>query len=188
MLLLFVIVLILTVLFYPYLSVVLCRRRALAHLRKTVRRTGSKMRYLRMFPTLSFNRSAKYDLLVEQDNVQYAVKLWSCVYRGSILSVGEKRLVEESRETKIPMTPKAQKKERVLRHRPRVVPVPKRNFQLPKGHEIRSVLLVYPSYGEIRCRRSGGWEKLHSGDTIWDMKMYSPSAFEKLLLQKSSAE
>ena len=173
------------ILLYPYVSVAVCRYRAISNLRSKLRKVGGRMRVLRRFAFASANRSVKYDLLVEKDNVFYAIKFWSCTHRNITLRIkGDGRVCEE-RSSSAPMTPKGSRKERVISYRARYVPKTEYNFKNSSGKKIINVVLVYPSYKSIILDKGGEEHVLHSGDMFFDKVILTPLAFARILSQKS---
>ena len=173
------------VVLYPYISVAICRYKAISNLRSKLRRVGGRMRVLRRFASASANRSAKYDLLVEKDNVFYAVKFWSCTHRDTTLRISKDGRVCEERTVSAPITPKGPRKERAISYRAKYVPKTEYNFKNPSGKKIINVILVYPSYKNIILDREGEERVLHSGDLFFDKVILTPLAFGRILSQKS---
>ena len=179
------IALIAAILLYPYVSVAVCRYRAIVALRSKMRRVGGRMRVLRRFAFASANRSAKYDILVEKDSVFYAVKFWSCTHRNTTLRIGADGRVCEERMGSAPITPKGPRKERAISYRSKYVPKTEYNFKNPSGKKIINVILVYPSYKNIILDKDGEERALHSGDLFFDKVILTPLAFGKILSQKT---
>ena len=187
MLALFVSVAVAALLLYPYAATVILRRRALKDLRKTVRRAGGRMRYLKKAVCLSRNRSRNYDLLIEKNGVWYAVKLWSALHRHTDLCIAGEGSIYEEREIFVPMKTGKRQQKRMMRRRLRQIPKTKYNFRLPKEKSVSRVLLVYPSYRSIRCMTQDGWREIGSGDILFDKTVYSPSAYRACLLGDAHA-
>ena len=179
------IALIAVILLYPYISVAVCRYRAISNLRSKLRRVGGRMRVLRGFAFASSNRSAKYDILVEKDNVFYAVKFWSCAHRNNSLRIFSDGRVCEERMASAPITPRGPLKERAVRYRAKYVPKTEYNFKNLNGKKIINVILVYPSYKNIILDREGEERLLRSGDLFFDKIILTPLAFGKILSQKT---
>lgn len=169
------------VLLYPYISVAVCRYRAIADLRSKLRRVGGRMRVLRRFAFVSSNRSAKYDLLVEKEGVLYAVKFWSCSRRNTVLRIYSDGRVAEERSFTAPITPKGDIRSRTVSYSARYVPKTEYNFKNPKCKKIINVILVYPSYKNIILDNAGDERVLHSGDVFFDKVILTPLAFGKIL-------
>ena len=170
------------VLLYPYVSVILSRKKAIKHLRGVVRRAGGRMRRLHRFVSLTRNLSPRYDLLIAKGDMLYAVKLWSAKRRGVDLLISSDGTVAEQREDRDPLTPKRKVQERVLRSAFYTVPKTRENFTVATGKRVVHILLVYPSYRKVMGYRHMQWVELQSGDRVFDKVLYSPSAFEKHLL------
>ncbi len=173
------------ILLYPYISVAICRYKAISNLRSKLRRVGGRMRVLRRFAFASANRSAKYDLLVEKDNVFYAIKFWSCTHRNTILRISADGRVCEERTASAPITPTGPIKERAIRYRAKYVPKTEYNFKNSSGKKIINVILVYPSYKSIILDRGEEERELHSGDLFFDKVILTPLAFGRILSQSS---
>ena len=171
------------VLLYPYVSVILSRKKAIKHLCGVVRRGGGRVRRLHRFVSLSHNRAPRYDLLVAKGDTLYAVKLWSAKRRGVDLLISSDGTVAEQREDRDPLSPKGKARERILRSAFYTVPKTRENFTVPEGKRVVHILLVYPSYRSVMGYRHMQWVELQSGDRVFDKILYSPSAFEKHLLE-----
>lgn len=175
------------VLLYPYVSAALCRRKSVERLRDTVRRAGGRLRPLHRFVALSRNRAKHYDLLIEQGDTLYAVKLWSAKRRGVDLLISSDGLVAEERADRDPLSPSPKTRERVIRSAFRPVPKTVTRFAVPEGKRVVRILLIYPSYRSVRGYHHMQWVELGSGDRVFDKLLYSPSAFETLLLSQSES-
>ena len=182
-----IVVLIAVILLYPYVSVAVFRYKAIVSLRLKLRRVGGRMRVLRRFAFASSNRSSKYDLLVEKDNVFYAVKFWSCVHRNNSLRICSDGRVCEERLSSPPLTPKGPVKQRAVRYRAKYVPKTQYRFKNPSGKKIINVALVYPSYKNIILDRDGEEAILKSGDQFFDKVILTPLAFGKILSKKTES-
>ena len=174
---------VIAVIIYPYVAVAIYRYKAILHLRVKLRHIGGRMRILRGFVFVSANRSSKYDLLVEKDEILYAVKLWSGAHRNADLRIYSDGRVGEERTNKEPMTPKgrAGDKSKTARYSARQVNKTVYNFKIPNGKKIINVLLIYPSYRNIILERNGEERILQSGDVFFDKVMLTPYAFLKML-------
>lgn len=173
------------VVLYPYISVAVCRYRAIVNLRSKLRRVGGRMRVLRRFAFMSPNRASKYDLLVEKDSVLYAIKFWSCVHKNASLRICSDGRVCEERVSSAPITPRGPRKERAVSYRARYVPKTEYNFKNPNCKKIINVILVYPSYKNIILDKEGDAQILKSGDLFFDKVIMTPLAFGKILSQKN---
>ncbi|MBE6549970.1 MAG: hypothetical protein E7670_06035 [Ruminococcaceae bacterium] len=173
------------VVLYPYISVAVCRYRAISNLRSKLRRVGGRMRVLRRFAFASSNRSAKYDLLVEKDSILYAVKFWSCTHKNTTLRIYSDGRVCEERMLGAPITPKGERKERAISYRAKYVPKTEYNFKNLNDKKIINVILVYPSYKNIILDKGGEERVLHSGDLFFDKVILTPLAFGRILSQKT---
>lgn len=171
------------VVIYPYIAVAIYRYKAIAQLRVKLRHIGGRMRVLRTFACLCANRSSKYDLLVEKNDILYAVKFWSCAHKNTDLRIYPDGRVGEERTHKEPMTPKgrAGDKNKTARYSARQVNKTVYNFKIPNGKKIINVLLVYPSYRNVKLERNGEEKIMQSGDVFFDKIMLTPYAFFKML-------
>ncbi len=170
-------------LLYPYVSIILSRKKMIKHLHGVVRRAGGRMRRLHRFAVLSHNRSPRYDLLIVKGDMLYAVKLWSAKRRGVDLLISSDGTVAEQREDRDPLTPKGRTRERVIRSAFYTVPKTRINFPVAEGKRVVHILLTYPSYRSVMGYRHMQWVELKSGDHVFDKILYSPSALEKHLLE-----
>lgn len=178
----FLIVAVITaVLLYPYISTAFFRYRAISHLRVKLRRVGGRMRVLRRVSCMSANRSSKYDLLVEKNNILYAVKFWSAAHKNVDLRIYSDGRVGEERTLREPITPKGDTKYRTVRYSARYVKKTEYNFKNPNEKKIVNVVLVYPSYKKIILEKNGEEHILNSGDMFFDKIILTPFSFEKIL-------
>ena len=173
-------------LMYPYAATVVLRRRALKKLRKTVRRARGRMRPLKKAVSLCRNRSRCYDLLIEKGSVVYAVKLWSAIRPHTDLCVARDGKLFEEREIPTPLRTEKNRQKRTVRCPILPIPKTKYTFSVPKGKDLRRVLLIYPSYRSIRCETKDAWREIHTGDTLFEKTVFSPSAFSAFLLENSA--
>lgn len=186
MLALLVIVLLIFALGYPYLSAMLSRHRMMKRLKKTCRDCGFRFRPLRRVTLLIRNRGNRYDFLIENKTQVLAVKLWSAYRQGSVLVVTDRGRVFERRYAPILMDVRRNAKVSKMEGRRQAV----RRTQLPISTKDprpqTKLLLVYPSYREV-LRQVGEQEHpLSSGDVIFDKRLVSPSALERLLREQAS--
>jgi hypothetical protein len=175
------------VVLYPYISVAICRYKAIANLRSKLRRVGGRMRVLRRFAFASANRSVKYDLLVEKDSVIYAVKFWSCSHRNTDLRIYSDGRVAEERTFTAPITPRGPVKARSVGYRAKYVPKTEYNFKNSNGKKIINVILVYPSYKNIILDKEGEEQVLHSGDLFFDKVILTPLSFGRILSKSAKS-
>ena len=183
-----VVAVILTVLLFPYASVIVARHRAISALRIKLRHLGGRMRTLRRFPSCSANRTPKYDILVEKDDTFYAVKFWSAAHRNADLRIRADGKVGEERTTTAPLTPRGRVIEKKSKYSARPVPKTKYNFKVPNGKRVVRVVLVYPSYRSVILEKGSEICELHSGDLFFDKIILTPYAFLRLLSDGNDAE
>ena len=176
-----VVAVIAAVLLYPYIAVAFFRYRSISDMRIKIRRAGGRIRTLRRFVSISANRSSKYDLLVEKNNVFYAVKFWSASHKNVDLRIYSDGRVGEERTLQEPMTPHGESKKRLVKYSARYVKKTEYNFKNPNEKKIVNVILVYPSYRKIILEKDGQEQILNSGDLFFDKIILTPFSFVKML-------
>ena len=181
MLLILLIAVILATLLYPYANVAVCRLKFISQLRERLRNAGGRMRVLRTFAALSSNRADKYDILVEKNDVIYAIKLWSAAHRNVMLRIYSDGRVGEERMAVSPITPHGKPKNKSVRYMARPVPVTAENFKIPSGKTLVKVVMMYPSYKEIYAENGEGINILKSGDMFFDKVICTPYSFIRLI-------
>ena len=183
--LLLVILLLLAIFLYPTCLVAYERKRAVAHIEKTLQKTGGKLTVLKKSYVLSSNRAAEYDLLIETEDTQYAVKFWSAKRRNLDLLISSEGAVAEQRIDRDPLAPQKDVRQRVLRTHFYRVPKTGCNFTQTEGKRQVRLLLVYPSYRQILAYYRMEWTPLHSGDCTMEKIICTPSSLTAMLQKEN---
>ena len=165
----------------PYINVVLKRRKMLKRICGIARQLGYRVRALHRFVCLSQNCSSKYDLLFENKDRAFAVKLWSSAKKNSVLVINQNGTFYETQSVPQPLEP-LKKQSCELKSRVRGVPVTRENFKVKNGKYVEQILLYYPRNKEITVRfDDGNVGELEVGDKIFNKILCSPAKFEALL-------
>ena len=188
MLLFLVIVLLSVILAYPYASAAILKFRMLRRLIRVSRSAGYRVHKLKPAACLSPNRSASYDLLIGKEGRIFAIKLWSAYHRRRTLLLRETGRVSERWRTSEPLRVRRKAATSVMESRPRSVPRTKLPESVAKKKGLQRILLVYPSYSEIRVIRGERELRLSSGDGIFDKRLLTPTALESLLTEKGETD
>lgn len=170
----------------PYIVTVYKRHRILKKLSALARKSGFRVRKLHRFVCFSPNRAPKYDLLFEDKNKAYAVKLWSAVRSDSTLYIRADGTVTERREIPAVMDNDTAKDDSVST-KPRRVPVTRNNFKVRKGKSVETVLLYYPPNKQIILCASNERRQLGSGDSVMGKVICSPARFAKMLTENAQS-
>ena len=89
----------------PYLLVAYKRARMIKRLRYVAAKTGFRVRSLHRMPFLSLNRARSYDLIFENRNHAYAVKLWASAKKNTTLYVNSRGRIYERSTVPYPFEP-----------------------------------------------------------------------------------
>lgn len=165
---------------YPYINAVILKAKMVNKLLKTVGKKG--FRYRRSFRNIFFTRnlSRKYDIIIYNEKKLYAIKLWSSYFAYCDLVITRGGRIREERRTRAVFNMGG--KDTFHINSPAVrVPKLKLHKKFTTGREVERILLIYPSYENIRAESGRGYVTLKTGDTLFDKTIYSPSAFAKKL-------
>ena len=172
---------------YPYINALYLKARMQRRLVMAVSQEG--YRYRRSFRSifLTRNLSRKYDMIIYSEKKLYAIKLWSSYFSYNDLVLTRGGRVREERRTRgvFNMGGRNNVYIKGFEHR---VPRIKLNRKYTTGREVERVLLVYPSYENIRAHTGVGYVSLKTGDELFDKILYSPSAFVKRLKSESQSK
>ena len=163
---------------YPYVNAVVLKARMVNKLLRIAEKEG--FRHRRSFKSifLTRNLSRKYDIIIYNEKKLYAVKLWSSYFAYCDLVLTARGRIREERRTRAVFNMGSRDalyiKSPALR-----VPKLRLHKKFRTGREVEGILLVYPSYENIRAETGRGYVTLKTGDTAFDKTLYSPSAFVK---------
>lgn len=183
----FVIVLFAVALGYPYWWAAILRYRMIRRLRGVCRERGLRLRPLRKFLVPIRNRGAEYDLLIENKERIFAVKLWSAYRRGDTLVVTKNGQVRHRRYAPVVLDVRRGAKPARSESGARSVRRTKLSLSPKETRTVTRILLVYPSYRAILREEGRGERRLASGDPIFDKQLHSPSSLESLLRSEESS-
>lgn len=181
MLLLLVVLLLIAILSCPYWWAAILKCGMLRRLTRLARSSGYRVRKRNPWIAFSRNRSSSYDLLIGKAGKIYAVKLWSAYHRRRTLLLRETGKISERWESYPPLRVRKKEAPRVMESRPRPAPRTKLPASLKKKAGVERLLLIYPSYSEIRILREGKETRLFGGDVIFGKRITSPTALSALL-------
>ena len=165
---------------FPYLRSAVLRAVMLWRLRKDIRAAGYKCRRFYKNALSVRNRSPKYDMVVYNDDVLYAVKLWSAYFLSSELSLGRNGRVREQRTVReVFKVKEEQERGRLIKGLSLSVPKTRLPKKYTVGRRVEHVLLIYPSYKRIFYTDGEGGRitVLTAGDILFDKTICSPSSF-----------
>lgn len=164
----------------PYAFIAYKRARMIKRLRYVAKKTGFRVRRLHRFPFLSLNRARSYDLLFENKNHAYAVKLWSSVKKNTTLYVNSRGRIYERTSVPCPFEP-SKRPSYELRGGIRRVPVTANNFQTRRGKLVVGILLFYPPYREILMFDGKERRTVEYGEMLFEKIICNPGNFEEIL-------
>lgn len=174
---------------YPYISTVILRYTMLRRLRAEAKTLGFRVRRRSRWILFSQNRSPRCDLIISNSERIYAIKLWSSYYKGRALIADEANgLVWERKIIKAPLYVDAKNMSR--RHDGKAEPIPEMSLpaRLAKDPRLVRVLLIYPSYREVRRVVGGKEYRAVSKDTLLGRVICSPSAFFSMMRAQSNKD
>ena len=164
----------------PYALVAYKRARMINRLRYVARKTGFRVRRLHRFPFLSLNRAKSYDLLFENKNHAYAVKLWASVKKNTTLYVNSRGRIYERTSVPCPFEP-SKRAPYELRGGIKRVPVTANNFRTRRGKMVVGILLFYPPYKGIVMFDGKERRTVEYGEMLFEKIICNPGKFEEIL-------
>ncbi len=166
----------------PYIVIVYKRRRMLKRLKYVAHASGFRVRHLHRAVCLSLNRTPKYDLLFENRDRAFAVKLWSATRRDSSLVILPDGRVAQVSKVPTELHTDEGKDRTVITGMARRLPRTKQNFNVKKDKPVDKFLLCYPPNKNIFVWQGGKRIKLSWGATLFGKVICLPSEFERMLL------
>ena len=165
---------------YPYVGALILKAKMVKKLLRTVEKEGYSYRRSFRSTFLTRNLSRKYDIIIYNDKKLYAVKLWSSYFAYCDLVLTRRGRIREERRTRSVFNTNGRNTVYIKSPSCRV-PRLKLHKRFTGEREVESLLLIYPSYENIRAESGMGYVTLKTGDTMFDRTIYSPSAFVKKL-------
>ena len=180
-----VLIILLGLIFYPYILTALSTAKMLSKLRRIAKREAYHIIPLKKFLWFQRNFSKNYDFLIEGRGITIAVKLFSAVRRNSGLVIKPDGTASISSKQTAPMEiyPGTKKKERVGDIFGKNVKISElsENWNVIEGKNVDKVLLVYPSFSEMVFFDGREEAELRSGDTVFEHTIYTPYGLEQKL-------
>lgn len=173
---------------YPYAWGMFLRFRMLSKLRAEAKEAGFKCRRLYKSILLVKNRSAKYDIVIYDDETLYAVKLWSSYFLHSELIINGDGRVYELRKIRDVFKARADSKGRFIKGFSHAVPRTRLPQKYTQGRNVENILLVYPSYDRIAYVDGRRRVELKTEDGLFEKTIYSPFALASMLKRKAEEE
>ena len=187
MLAIIILIILIFALTLPYTSALISRYKMLRVLKIEAKACGFRVRRRSRWVIFSKNTSQSCDLIVSNGQKIYAVKLHSAYYNGRALIADEERgLMWERRIIKSPLY--VDPKRSACRRDGKASTVPQMLVpaKIAKDPRLVRVMLVYPSYKEIRKKVGDKEYRVLNGDTLFGRTLYSPSAFWEILRAEST--
>ncbi len=185
--LIFAIIIILGLIFYPYIFMLIANGKMLSKLRRIAEREAYRIIPLRRFLWLPKHNSGGYDFLIDGRGQVMAVKLVSAIRKNYLLVVRPDSTATvnafESRPMKI--HPDSQGL-RAIRNPIKLSDI-KENFNATEKKQTEKVLLVYPPFAKIIFFDGKTEAELHSGDTVFSHTIYTPYGLEQKMRASSKA-
>ncbi len=166
------------ILLFPYALLVFKRQKMLRHLYKTAELCGYRVRPLHKWVSLSKNRDDRYDILIEDKERAYVIKLWSAKKADSTLIINKDGTFCES--SVVPGGLSADD-EYIFTEKPQAVPVTRSNFRVKKTKILELILLYYPEHKSVYIDLGGKRVPLCEGQKIFGKKVLTPETLEQML-------
>ena len=185
--LVFVILIVLGFVFYPYALALVANRKMISKLRRIAEREAYRIIPLRRFLWIPKAHSGKYDLLIDGRGQVIAVKLVSAVRKNYLLVVRPDSTATVSAFESRPMKihPEGQGLRSV--NKPIKISDIKENFNSNAGKQVEKAILVYPSFAKIIFFDGKTEASLGAGDTVFAHTIYTPYGLEQKMCASSKA-
>ncbi len=161
------------------------RKKMLARLTLTARKNGFRVRRLHRLVYFARNRAPIYDMLFENRERAFAVKLWSASNARATLiidkngSVCERALLPPELDTHL-------SGERVHTTKYKQIPITRRNFTLKQDKPTEYIMLYYPQNKAVILQNGEQKKYLRSSDRIFDKILCTPKYFAELLINSNT--
>jgi hypothetical protein len=166
------------ILLSPYITTYFKRLRMLKHLYKTAELCGYRVRHLHKWVSFSTNRADCYDLLIENSERAYVIKLWSAKNKEKTLTINKDGTFYES--SLVPGGLSVQE-HYVVTDKPKSVPVTRSNFKVKRTKTLELVMLYYPENERVLIDLKDKIVPLAEGDIVFGKRVFTPETLKKLL-------
>lgn len=178
-----VLIIILGIIFYPYIATAVANRKMIAKLRRIAKREAYNIIPLRRFLWIPRNFLKKYDFLIEGRGNTIAVKLFSSVKRNSCLTIRSDGTAIITAKEKKPMdivrTGRSQKGiERIL-GKPIKLSEIEENWNPQTEKNIEQAILIYPRFCGLFFSDGRDSTDIDSGVTLFGKTIYTPYGLEQ---------
>jgi hypothetical protein len=187
--LIFAIIIILGLIFYPYIFMLISNGKMLSKLRRIAEREAYRIIPLRKFLWLPKHNSGGYDFLIDGRGQVMAVKLVSAVHKNFLIIRTDSSATASSiaREPMEIHSGKKENKKWNAMGKPIKISEIKENFNTEQGKIVEKTLLVYPPFAKIIFFDGKTEAELHSGDTVFSHTIYTPYGLEQKMCASSKA-
>ncbi len=169
----------------PYIMLVYKRMKALRRLTRFANKNGFRVRRLHRLVCLARNRAPRYDLLFENNERAFAVKLWSAVNAGGTLVINADGSACE-RTVLPPELDTQRQRERIHTTKRKPVPRTRVNFRIKQDKPLECIMLCEPPNKAMVLRRSGRTERLEIGERVFGKILCTPQSFAQMLAKYST--
>lgn len=166
------------ILIFPFAAIITQRQNMLKHLYKTADLCGYSVRPLHKHVSFSRNLSDRYDLLIENDEEAYVIKLWSAKKSDSTLVINKNGTVYESSVVPGGLS---SNEHYVVTGKAKPVPVTRENFRVKKVKRLEKVLLYYPENARVEIDLGNKRVPLIEGQKVFGKTVLTPKTFEARL-------
>ena len=185
--LVFVLLIILVLVFYPYIFALVANGRMISKLRRIAKREAYRIIPLRKFLWIPKACSGEYDFLIDGRGQVMAVKLVSAIRKNYLLVVRPDSTATVSAVESRPMKIHPDSQEMRAIRSPIKLSDIKENFNVNDKKQSEKVILVYPSFAKIIFFDGRTEATLGSGDTVFSHTIYTPYGLEQKMCASSKA-
>ena len=174
------------ILMFPHAFVVYRRRRMIKYITHTAEKQGFSVTPLHKFAALSSNFGSRYDILVQNGERAYAIKLWSFSEKQSTVVISKDGTMCEYRRVPQPLSPEAERSYGI-KGKKHGVPVTKQNFKIKRDKPLELIMMYYPRNKNTFLDFGTHKKRLENGDRIFGKTVCSPTSFCKLLTEQNAS-
>jgi hypothetical protein len=168
------------ILFFPYAFIFFKRKKMLKHLYKTAELCGYRVRPLRKHVAMSKNTDGIYDILIENSERAYAIKLWSAKSTENTLMINRDGTFFESSVVPAGLS-RGEDDQYVITGKAQSVPVTRCNFKVKKTKVLELVMLYYPENEHVYIDLGDKRAPLREGQILFGKTVLSPEYLEMML-------